>query len=120
LMIKLSEYLDVFIENLLKSRLFDFLLLNSIIFREDYRIIYSPSALKFRFIDYEDSPWKQDYQMDRLVETVEAKLAKRSTLQKGKNPFRPVTMIREMSKIGRNEQCPCGSGKKYKKCCLNS
>jgi len=37
-MIKLSEYLDVFIENLLKSRLFDFLLLNSIIFREDYPI----------------------------------------------------------------------------------
>jgi uncharacterized protein YchJ len=21
------------------------------------------------------------------------------------------------SKIGRNEPCPCGSGKKYKKCC---
>jgi len=21
-------------------------------------------------------------------------------------------------KIGRNELCPCGSGKKYKKCCL--
>ncbi len=24
-----------------------------------------------------------------------------------------------MKKIGRNDQCPCGSGKKYKKCCLN-
>lgn len=23
-----------------------------------------------------------------------------------------------MSKIGRNDKCPCGSGKKYKKCCL--
>lgn len=23
-----------------------------------------------------------------------------------------------MSKIGRNDMCPCGSGKKYKKCCL--
>jgi uncharacterized protein YecA (UPF0149 family) len=23
-------------------------------------------------------------------------------------------------KIGRNEPCPCGSGKKYKHCCLNS
>lgn len=23
-----------------------------------------------------------------------------------------------MSKIGRNEPCPCGSGKKYKLCCL--
>lgn len=27
--------------------------------------------------------------------------------------------IREEPKIGRNEPCPCGSGKKYKKCCLN-
>ena len=24
-----------------------------------------------------------------------------------------------MAKIGRNESCPCGSGKKYKKCCLS-
>ena len=24
-----------------------------------------------------------------------------------------------MTKIGRNEPCPCGSGKKYKQCCLN-
>ena len=23
-------------------------------------------------------------------------------------------------KIGRNDPCPCGSGLKYKKCCLNS
>jgi len=25
--------------------------------------------------------------------------------------------IREQAKISRNESCPCGSGKKYKKCC---
>ena len=24
-----------------------------------------------------------------------------------------------MGKIGVNEQCPCGSGKKYKRCCIN-
>lgn len=23
-------------------------------------------------------------------------------------------------KIGRNDPCPCGSGKKYKKCCINT
>ena len=23
------------------------------------------------------------------------------------------------TKIERNEKCPCGSGKKYKKCCIN-
>ncbi len=27
--------------------------------------------------------------------------------------------ISEKEKIGRNEPCPCGSGEKYKKCCLN-
>ena len=27
------------------------------------------------------------------------------------------TFVREQPKIGRNDPCPCGSGKKYKKCC---
>ncbi|MGH9545975.1 MAG: SEC-C metal-binding domain-containing protein [Terriglobales bacterium] len=25
--------------------------------------------------------------------------------------------MRSTAKIGRNDPCPCGSGKKYKKCC---
>ena len=29
----------------------------------------------------------------------------------------PTTVVRETPKIGRNDPCPCGSGKKYKKCC---
>jgi len=29
----------------------------------------------------------------------------------------PVETVRNREKIGRNEPCPCGSGKKYKKCC---
>jgi preprotein translocase subunit SecA len=27
------------------------------------------------------------------------------------------TVVRDTRKVGRNEPCPCGSGKKYKKCC---
>jgi len=27
------------------------------------------------------------------------------------------TFVKEQPKVGRNEPCPCGSGKKYKKCC---
>ncbi|NOZ62027.1 MAG: hypothetical protein GXO74_10135 [Calditrichaeota bacterium] len=27
------------------------------------------------------------------------------------------TYHRETPKVGRNDPCPCGSGKKYKKCC---
>ena len=29
----------------------------------------------------------------------------------------PVTVRRTQPKVGRNDPCPCGSGKKYKKCC---
>ena len=30
-----------------------------------------------------------------------------------------VTYRREEPKVGRNDPCPCGSGKKHKKCCAN-
>jgi preprotein translocase subunit SecA len=30
---------------------------------------------------------------------------------------KPATVTRENPKVGRNDPCPCGSGKKYKKCC---
>ncbi len=34
-----------------------------------------------------------------------------------KEQKRSTTYVRETKKIGRNDPCPCGSGKKYKKCC---
>ena len=36
-----------------------------------------------------------------------------SDLEKALNPSVPF----HATKIGRNEPCPCGSGRKYKKCC---
>jgi hypothetical protein len=33
-------------------------------------------------------------------------------------PQRPLPSRREPTKVGRNDPCPCGSGKKYKFCCL--
>jgi hypothetical protein len=38
----------------------------------------------------------------------------------GQASFRPAypSGIRAEQKVGRNERCPCGSGKKYKQCCL--
>jgi SEC-C motif-containing protein len=31
--------------------------------------------------------------------------------------IKAMTVVREGKKTGRNEPCPCGSGKKYKQCC---
>ena len=39
---------------------------------------------------------------------------KRKEIQK---QYRESTMVRNENKIGRNDPCTCGSGKKYKKCC---
>jgi len=36
-------------------------------------------------------------------------------LEEASGKVKPV--VRAGSKIGRNDPCPCGSGKKYKKCC---
>ena len=33
--------------------------------------------------------------------------------------YEPLLPIEVEPKIGRNDPCPCGSGKKYKKCCIN-
>jgi hypothetical protein len=35
------------------------------------------------------------------------------------NGGKVVPFKRDSPKVGRNDPCPCGSGKKYKKCCLN-
>ena len=35
------------------------------------------------------------------------------------NGGKVVPFKRDSAKVGRNQPCPCGSGKKYKKCCLN-
>lgn len=47
-----------------------------------------------------------------------AALVSRGGTQKYSRP-QPVAPVRNtVRRIGRNEPCPCGSGKKVKKCCL--
>lgn len=36
-----------------------------------------------------------------------------------KKDYNSTKTVVKGEKIGRNDPCPCGSGKKYKKCCLN-
>jgi len=58
--------------------------------------------------------------MDELEESFQRK--KRRELEQarmaGSGDTQPVQqVVRGAAKIGRNDPCPCGSGKKYKKCC---
>ncbi len=40
----------------------------------------------------------------------------RMILNRGDEPAAPISVHRQADKVGRNDPCPCGSGKKYKKC----
>jgi SEC-C motif/Nuclease-related domain len=53
-------------------------------------------------------PWKHDEAMDEATKG----------MARGERPRRGRDMFKRR-KVGRNDSCPCGSGKKYKKCCMN-
>jgi len=64
---------------------------------------------------------------DRAVEDVKLERKQTFVLSRGETAAqgggktengKGVTVRREGKKVGRNDPCPCGSGKKYKRCCL--
>jgi preprotein translocase subunit SecA len=51
------------------------------------------------------------------VERIEQKRRQNYIMSRGEDTPAAATVRRETAKVGRNDPCPCGSGKKYKKCC---
>jgi tetratricopeptide (TPR) repeat protein len=56
-----------------------------------------------------------------LIETERARLeSRRAAFAREAALASPITpVVRSTPKVGRNDPCPCGSGKKYKKCCAS-
>ncbi len=52
--------------------------------------------------------------MTELIDAVQLLYTARTRLLGAQSPTPPATML---TKVGRNDRCPCGSGKKYKRCC---
>lgn len=64
---------------------------------------------------YMEQPQKLRRQHPDLFEFLDHSLG-------GVSSFGPIQLVHRLSratKVGRNFPCPCGSGKKFKKCCLN-
>jgi len=54
---------------------------------------------------------------DTEVEKIERRPRQDYVLSRGEEPATREPVKRKTQKVGRNDPCPCGSGKKYKKCC---
>lgn len=77
-------------------------------------------AIKKRFIDIakrmekDGVDFKSIRQMKKWMKAHEDELRAEGV---GENVPKVETVVHEGPRIGRNDPCPCGSGKKYKKCC---
>jgi hypothetical protein len=60
----------------------------------------------FEIAQWLEGPWEYEQVMERL-------------LAEDREQPRIVQMPRGASKPGRNDPCPCGSGRKFKKCCVS-
>jgi len=56
-------------------------------------------------------------QREEEVEEIRQKQKQDYVLSRGEDTPKAQTTKRAGNKVGRNDSCPCGSGKKYKKCC---
>jgi len=70
-------------------------------------------TLRFLFLLQPVEEQKQAEQMERKRKRAEFVMSQQSS-NGGDGEKQPVR--RDASKVGRNDPCPCGSGKKYKKC----
>lgn len=61
---------------------------------------------------------KTDFSRAKVSRTseVEAEARQSAAAAAGRAESKPETFKRELPKVGRNESCPCGSGKKFKQC----
>ena len=73
---------------------------NAALYERDFEDAFSNKGMLFKMMD----AYSGNNVTDELLEDEDR---------------RRGTVRNEGSKVGRNDPCPCGSGKKYKKCCLN-
>ncbi len=74
-----------------------------------YGVCVRPRDQALRFGINLDFPWERDDALDTLTKNMGKSGKLTTVVQKA---------AKARTKVGRNDPCPCGSGKKYKKCCL--
>lgn len=77
-----------------------------------FGLCLTPGQAQLRFGLRLDAPWEQDDAMDAATATMAVLIPVKEGVGR---MFRNAKMKK---KVGRNDRCPCGSGRKYKKCCL--
>jgi len=103
-------------------------------FLDDLRLAFRDELIESFYIRWEDivdalavgreAAMKTLKERYRLVDDVEEEMGWWACFEENKRKwgmpkvrFRPPAAPKAQVKVGRNEPCPCGSGKKFKRCC---
>jgi len=103
-------------------------------FLDDLRLAFRDELIESFYIRWEDildalavgreAAMKALEERYRLVDDVEKEMGWWACVEENKRKwdlpkvhFRPAPVRKAQVKVGRNEPCPCGSGKKFKRCC---
>ncbi len=73
----------------------------------------------FETVVYLNEPWRPDHELDKKAKRLIRNSKPRKYIS-GDEMNRKPRDIPKVEKVGRNAPCPCGSGKKYKKCCIDN
>lgn len=89
-------------------------------YKQDLQNIFEIYEVQQEYFDYEDN---EDYDED-FVNSLKDGIVDTSGYKDFAQKFEQLSdtnnkPIFQLPKINRNDSCPCGSGKKYKKCCIN-
>lgn len=100
-------------ESIARDLLCDHCMKRKYICRADtwFGLCLNPETIELKFGMHLNFPWQQSDKMDKFEENFLDVSKKKSVVTSPK---------RKRLKIGRNSPCPCGSGRKHKKCCLQS
>jgi hypothetical protein len=87
------------------------------------QVVAAATVMGVTFPEYE--AWKKvaeekQARQDQRMREMEGLMQQRKPAPPPALPARrPQPVLREKKRVGRNDPCPCGSGKKFKNCCMN-
>jgi preprotein translocase subunit SecA len=82
--------------------------------RNDYLAEFKPRARPPSYAGHEEDVFKTYARLYKEARAEEKRKAREAQKLRARPAVRPA---KGAPKVGRNDPCPCGSGKKYKKCC---
>ena len=86
-----------------------------------YNVTVTTRTERRNVVSGKTSAAKEEYKDDEAAKQAAQQRARGGDMPaaapKADKTGKQETIRRDMPKVGRNDPCPCGSGKKYKNCC---